>query len=84
MQPHHLPRLIDNQLFSAPAKRQSPQAIEVDSTAWSEWLDHPLHSSFSYPTSTATISVRRKQKRTGWYCSVYRAFDGKLYNDNNI
>ncbi len=84
MQLRHRPRLIDNQLFSAPAKCQSPEAIEVEPAVWFEWLNHPLHSSFSCQASTATISIRREQKRNGWYCSASHAFDGKLYNNNTI
>lgn len=67
MPPHRLPRLIDSQLSSAPDEYQLPEAIKVESAAWFEWLNHPLHSSFSYQTPTATITIRRKQKRNGWY-----------------
>lgn len=78
MPSRHLPRLINDQLLCAPGKVAPDETIKADSAAWFEWLRHPQHSSFSYQTSAATITVRRERKRNGWYWYAYRAVDGKL------
>src|SRR5262249_52393071 len=79
MPPRQLPRLIDDHLFTLPGESQPSSEIEVDSVEWFEWLDAPMHSSFSYQTPLGIVTVRREQKRHGQYWYAYRAFDGKLH-----
>ena len=62
-------------------------SVELDSTAWFNWLEQEASRSFSYPLFDARcgyiigyLTVRKEaRERGGWYWSAYRRDRGRMW-----
>jgi len=54
-------------------------AIILGSDAWYNWLADEANRSFTFRNQEKTFTVRREQKRHGWYWYIYHKQKGKLY-----
>ena len=59
------------------AMGDAPQAIEVGSAAWFEWLDN--HDRFVFQHASVHFTARRETRRGNYYWYGYRRLGDKLH-----
>ncbi len=66
------PRIFGTQLLV------EPRSIEINSTAWFEWLETNSSFIFESEDKSLGLSARREQRNGSWYWYAYRRKNGKL------
>src|SRR5215472_18893559 len=73
-----IPRARDGTLHRPAVEGTSLDPIPIGTAAWFSWLE--LHRAFSFATGRLTFTVRKEQRRGGWYWYAYRRSQGRLHS----
>lgn len=77
MSRRRIPQLIHGKLIVS--DQSTTSTILFGSVEWRDWVADQGHTSFSLPTQTGTITLRRERQRNNHYWYAYRWYDGRLH-----
>lgn len=70
---HPLAQIIDHHLRRLDLEGNELPPVPLHGEEWHAWLNAPNTRSFTYRSSSGTLTVRREQRRGSWYWYAYHA-----------